>query len=167
MNASTAAGLGLIGFAAFHLLKNKPELLPGISDASRGTALPYYPRKINDLATAIARAEGFYVPGSIPQVAKNPGNLKSPGWTYAGEREGQTLGTGIVVFQTADAGWAALKRQLMLIVSGESNVYSLAMTFQQMGTAWTGNAVEGNVWSSNVALAFGVNPNTTLAQALA
>ena len=167
MKASTAAVLGVAGFAAFHLLKPKAQLIAGVSDTANGVSLPYYPRKVNDLASAIARAEGFYVPGSIPQLAKNPGNLKSPTWTYAGEREGQTLGSGIVVFQTADAGWAALKRQLMLIISGESNVYSLAMTIRQMGTTWTGNATEGAAWSNNVALAFGVNPDTPLAQALA
>lgn len=166
MKPSTAAGLALVGFALFHVTR-RAQLLPGIADTANGVSLPYYPRKVNDLASAIARAEGFYVPGSIPQRANNPGNLKSPTWTYAGEREGSTLGAGIVVFQTADAGWAALKRQIMLIVSGESNNYSLSMSIAQMDSVWTGNATEGRAWSDNVALAFGVNPSTTLGEALA
>lgn len=168
MTAGQAAGLGLLGFVAFRLLGNRRgELLPGIADASSGLGYPVYSRKIEDLATAIARAEGFYVPGSIPQRAHNPGNLKSPTWTYEGEREGETLGQGIAVFQSDGAGWAALKRQLALIVEGDSRVYTLSMTLRQMGTVWTGNATEGAAWSNNVGLAFGVAPSTTLGEMLA
>jgi hypothetical protein len=168
VTAGQAAGLGVLGFAAFWLLKQRDaQLLPGIADTSLGLGYPQYPRKIEDLAAAIARAEGFYVPGSIPARAHNPGNLKSPTWTYPGEYEGQTLGTGIAVFSSDGAGWNALKRQLMLIVEGESANYTLSMTLRQMGTVWTGNTTEGGAWSNNVGLAFGVNPSTTLGAMLA
>ncbi len=168
MTANQAAALGVLGFGAFWLLNRRTSpLLPGIGDTALGLGLPVYPRRINDLATAIARAEGFYAPGSIPQRAHNPGNLKSPTWTFPGEIEGETLGTGIAKFQSDDAGWNALKRQLMLIVAGESNVYNLRMTLRQMGDAWTGNAVEGLAWSNNVGLAYGVGPSTTLGAMLA
>lgn len=125
-----------------------------------------YGRKIEDFATAIARAEGFYVNGSIPDRAHNPGDLKSPGWTYPGEVEGSTLGEGIAVFQSDGAGWNALYRQLYLIVTGGSSVYSLDDTIASMGVKWVGSHTEGNAWATNVASALGVSVNTSLVDAL-
>jgi len=36
--------------------------------------------QIQDLVHAIATAEGFFVDGSIPQRAHNPGDLVIPNW---------------------------------------------------------------------------------------
>lgn len=103
-----------------------------------------YPSSIKNLAQGIARAEGFYVAGSIPQRAHNPGDLKLPGWT------GATLGEGITVFPNDAAGWDQLYKQLYSILTGRSSVYSLDDTIATMAAKWTGND-HPDSWASNVA----------------
>lgn len=115
-----------------------------------------YSPAIQAAAQAIAKAEGFYVPNSIPARAHNPGNLKIPGWT------GPTLGGGICVFDSDGQGWAALHRQLQMIVDGRSQVYSLDMTLSEMGRLWTATATEQAAWSNNVASFLGVEPDQPL-----
>jgi hypothetical protein len=112
-----------------------------------------YPQSIKTLGSAIARAEGFYVTGSIPQRAHNPGDLKVPNWT------GPTLGSGISVFDSDDAGWNALYRQLYLILTGQSSHYNLDMTITDMAATWT--ATQSDAWARNVAGYLGVDPATT------
>jgi hypothetical protein len=87
-------------------------------------------------AEAIAFAEGYGRPGAIPTVRNNPGDLKLDGAT-------------ITYFPTPAEGWAALYRQLQLIVSGASRYYSLDMTIADMGNVYT--ATESSAWSLNVA----------------
>lgn len=116
-----------------------------------------YPLPIVNAAQAIARAEGFYVPGSIPQRAHNPGNLKLGEPSIAG---------GITVFDSDDLGWAALYRQLSLIVTGRSRYYSLSMSIADMGRIWTATVAEQGAWSQNVASALGVSVATPLSQVL-
>lgn len=163
---------GALAFAAFWLMKPK-ALTPSVTtsetidlDPLGGLGMTDYGRKIKDFGNAIARAEGFFVQGSIPARACNPGNLKTPSWTAPGEIEGATLGEGIACFQSVDAGWNALYRQLYLIVNGGSNVYSLDDTIATMAVKWTGNATEGSAWGNNVARTLGVDINTPLYEAL-
>lgn len=129
------------------------------ADAALASGAPEPSPKIRTAAQAIARAEGFYVAGSIPARAHNPGNLKLGG---------ATLGTtGITVFDSDGQGWAALYRQLQLIVDGRSRVYSLGMSIRAMGAKWTATAHEQLAWASNVAGVIGVSVDTTLRQVLA
>ena len=59
------------------------------------------------LGQLIAKEEGFYVQGSVPQRNDNPGDLEhAPGETHSGSAIGS--------FSDADAGWQALERQLQL-----------------------------------------------------
>lgn len=118
-----------------------------------------YPAGIKRMAEAIARQEGFYKSGSIPQRANNPGDLKVPGWT------GPTLGTGITVFNSVDDGWQALYRQLWRILTNQSAYYNLDMTIAEMGGVWT--ATQQDAWSSNVAGFLGVPTSTKLWEVLA
>lgn len=118
-----------------------------------------YPDGIKRMAQAIARAEGFYVAGSVPARAHNPGDLKMINWT------GPTLGEGISVFQSDDAGWNALYRQLYLILTGDSRVYNLDMTIAEMGQKWT--VTQQIPWSNNVANALGVPVTSPLWSILA
>ena len=171
-NASKAAALGVIGFAAYWLTRPRP-LTASVTTSSTvdldplGLGMTDYPRQIKDFATAIARAEGFFVNGSIPDQAHNPGNLKTPTWTAPGEIEGRTLGEGIALFESDGAGWNALYRQLHLIVTGESRVYNLDMTIRDMAARWVGtNEVEAGQWARNVSLQLGVSESTKLYQAL-
>lgn len=136
-------------------------------DSLGGLGMTNYSDAIKNFATAIARAEGYFVTGSVPDRANNPGDLKSPTFTFAGEREGQVLGEGIAVFESADAGWNALYRQLFLIVTGQSSVYNLDMTIAQMAERWTGSATEAAAWANNVATQMGVSTQTRLVDVLA
>lgn len=117
-----------------------------------------YPEGLKETARAIARAEGFYVSGSIPQQAHNPGNLKVGGATLGN--------TGISVFQTDGAGWAALYRQLALIVGGGSAHYTLDTTIREMGEKWTATKDEQLAWANNVAHALDVSIDTPLSEVL-
>jgi hypothetical protein len=106
------------------------------------------------VANAIAKAEGYNVPGSIPDRANNPGNLKLGGTTI----------NGVTVYPSDDAGWSALYRQLGLIVSGGSDYYSLNMTIRQMGDIWapSGDRNVPGAWARNVAAGLGVTVETPL-----
>lgn len=120
--------------------------------------------EIKRFAEAIARAEGYYVGGSIPFRANNPGNLTSPSWTFAGELEGQTLGAEkIAVFSTSQQGWNALYNQLVLIINGQSSVYTLDDTIASMGAKYANGAPE---WAYNVAAYLKVPQSTKLYEVL-
>jgi hypothetical protein len=111
---------------------------------------------VSALAQAIAKAEGFGIPGAVPTRANNPGNLKLGAPTL--ER------TGITVFKTPAEGWAALERQIKLILSGQSAHYNAGMTIAQMGAKWApsgDNNITG-AWASNVARALGVPTSATI-----
>jgi hypothetical protein len=66
------------------------------------------------LACAIATQEGWFVPGSIPQIRRNPGDLKFAGQMGA-TAPGATV--GIAVFKSNEYGVTALFRQLWLQVA--------------------------------------------------
>lgn len=114
--------------------------------------------RIQKLAQAIAKAEGFGVPGTVPTLAHNPGDLVIPGW------EGPLLGEGISVFETDDEGWFKLYHQLALIVLGNSHIYNLDMNIEQMASKWT--ATQQEAWAQNVSRELGVSVYTTLRELL-
>jgi len=163
VNREQGAGVvALGGLALLWWVNNRP--LVGTVTTSEGFDLsPYggptsYPEPIKRFAVAIAKQEGFYVSGSVPQRANNPGDLKLPNT--------RTLpGTSITWFDSADLGWNALYRQLMLIVTGRSTYYNLDMTIDEMARVWT--TTEQGPWSLNVASALGVSGSTPLWQVLA
>jgi hypothetical protein len=66
----------------------------------------------NPLAEAIAFAEGFGKPGSVPTLANNPGDLK------AGDVGHGTTSGGITVFGSPSEGWAALLGQVDKMTGG-------------------------------------------------
>lgn len=115
-----------------------------------------YSPVVQRFAQAVARAEGYGIPGAIPTIAKNPGNLKLPNTP--------TLGSGISVFDSIDQGWAALHNQLQLIIDGRSRFYNLDMTIKEMGDTW--EADPGDAWARNVASDLGVSLNSPLWQVL-
>ena len=103
---------------------------------------------------AIAQAEGFNVPGSIPQTANNPGDLE------VGDIGFGTLGQGITKFGSLDDGWTALANQINIIVSGQSSYYSPNATLAQVGATYSGGDPN---WANNVASVLGVSVNTPFA----
>jgi hypothetical protein len=110
-------------------------------------------------ARAIAKAEGYYVKGSLSARNKNPGNIKSVhGYKFDGQ-----IGVdkhGHVIFRNDNKGWAALQNQVRLMC-GTQGVYSADMTIQQIGKHYAKN---WKLWSKNVARNMNCTPKTTLAE---
>lgn len=115
--------------------------------------------KILRFAQAIAHAEGFGVPGTVPTRANNPGDLKILGW------DGPVTGNeSIPIFPTPEEGWNKLYKQLELIRDRRSHVYTLNMTIQEMANKYTGT--QKIEWGSNVAKFLQVPITTTLKELL-
>lgn len=87
--------------------------------------VPGLEEKVDRIADAIARAEGWYVEGSLPRRLNNPGSLK--------DRAGK-----LIAFATPEEGWSALKRQVRLILTGQSKFYSTNMTLREIARIYTG-----------------------------
>jgi hypothetical protein len=94
-----------------------------------GTALAQVDaQRVDALSHAIAAAEGFGIPHTIPTRYHNPGDLKSrPGITpLPGQvRIGKA---GHIVFVNDAAGWTALHEYLTKIAEGRSRHYTASMT---------------------------------------
>lgn len=150
-----------IGVGALALWLRRPSLAEPTGDPIDGNIWDpgpvNYSDSVTSFAQAIAYAEGYGIPGAIPTVANNPGDLVIPGWA-------PTMGSaGIAVFDSPDYGWSRLYRQVALIIAGRSNYYRLDMTLAEMGRTYAGGDEN---WSRNVASYLGVSPSTTLAQVL-
>lgn len=104
------------------------------------------------VAAAIARAEGFYVAGSISQRANNPGDLE------LGDLGHGKLGEGITVFADVDDGWDALYHQVRGMLDGRSHVYTQKMTLAEVGMKYSGDPN----WAVNVAAGLDVPTTITL-----
>jgi hypothetical protein len=76
---------------------------------------------MSKLAQLIAKQEGFGVPGAIPTVRNNPGDLRHSNHS-SHEGEGSN---DIGIIDTVADGWADLERQLQLYASR-------GLTLQQM-----------------------------------
>lgn len=108
---------------------------------------------IKRIAEAIAKAEGFGVPGAIPTVRHNPGNIRSLVAPYP-----------VATYPTDAAGWDALYKQVARMVAG-SALYPAGWTIEQVAKRYTGEAQYMN-WARNVAGFLGV-PTTTVFSELA
>jgi hypothetical protein len=100
------------------------------------------------LCSAIFHAEGFWVASSRPRQHHNPGDM---------------LGHDGLNIQYADFedGAAAAAHQVMLMLRGESHVYSLAMTWRRVAQLWTGGD-NADQWCESVCDDLGVLPDSTL-----
>ena len=114
--------------------------------------------RIQTLAEAIAKAEGYGRKHAIPTRYHNAGDLKVVrGYTYPGQ-----IGVGKanhVRFRSDQDGWAALRHQIEMIISGASTHYSVNMSLQEMSKHYAGNH---RVWTKNVAHNLGVPQDTSL-----
>jgi len=150
-----------VGVGALALWLRRPSLAEPTGDPiDSGVWEPgpvNYSDSVTTFARAIAYAEGYGIPGAIPTVANNPGDLVIPGWS-------PTMGSaGIAVFDSPDYGWSRLYRQIALIVAGQSRHYNMGMTLAQMGRIYAGG---DDNWARNVAANLGVSTSTTLGQVL-
>ena len=91
--------------------------------------------RVVQLAHAIAQAEGYTVPHSIPQRCNNPGDLK--GTAFPGQ-VGICKG-GHARFKNAADGWAALYNQVQKIADGTSTKYTPRATFRQVARTYAQN----------------------------
>jgi hypothetical protein len=132
----------------------------GIELPGSPTQQQIFDANVQRFAEAIAKAEGFGVPGKIPTVRNNPGNLKIPGRPTGG------VNPDITTFATPEEGWEALRKQIRLIASGDSRFYNVNMTLLEMAQIWVGEAGFRN-WSRNVSIALGMPESATIAQVLA
>ena len=91
--------------------------------------------KVVQLAHAIAQAEGYTAPHSIPQRCNNPGDLK--GTAFPGQ-VGICKG-GHARFKNAADGWAALYNQVQKIADGTSTKYTPRAPFRQVARTYAQN----------------------------
>ena len=159
-------GLGaiiiVVAIVALSIFSGKAQAFDGGTPVQGGFMID----GMKKFAKAISVAEGYGLPGAIPTLANNPGDLKIPGWT------GESLGTGISVLQpdtldspsAPDGGWARLLHQLSLIMTGESQVYDPTDTISEMAQKWT--ATNPDDWAANVANALGVSVDTPIGELL-
>lgn len=125
--------------------------------------LPYFdPRNgsnpsllIYNLALAIARAEGAFTPGSIPDTRNNPGDL--------------TDENGVIHFLEPNEGWRALFDKLEKIAAGKSRVYDPHWTIQELAVMYVTGGKPAHPgdnpsrWADAVAEFLGVGTDTTIA----
>jgi hypothetical protein len=157
MGQTVAITLVLIGIAVFLLQSSGVTSGDGATGALGGTVIGSPNAKISALAQAIARAEGFGVPGAVPTVAHNPGDLVLGDLGY-----GIANDAGVTVFGSDADGWAALYHELNLIFTGQSSVYATSFTFATFARIWTGGD-NYSAWASNVTSIVGASPSTALA----
>lgn len=113
---------------------------------------------VESLSNAIARFEGYFVPGSVAQRNHNPGNLRSgPGAIGTDPR-------GYAVFPDDETGFAALQNQVALNIGrgltlneffgGKPGVYP--------GYAPAADQNKPQQYAATVAGWLGIDPNAVL-----
>lgn len=106
---------------------------------------------------AIANAEGFGKENAIPTRANNPGDLAIGDLGYG------TLGSGITIFPSLEAGVQALENQVARMTGQKSSsVYNPDMSIAQAGSLYANGDPS---WAANVAKYLGLSPTDTLATA--
>jgi hypothetical protein len=120
------------------------------------------PSLITKVAEAIAVAEGYGKPGPT-QDCNNPGNLARGDVGCGCIQTGGPHGASITKYKTPADGWAALTKQVSLMLRGASNVYTVNMSIAEVAEKWCGDAN----WGFNVANCLKVTPTTTLLQLIA
>ena len=134
-------------------------LLTGVAYAMRYQppsmdSIPDLPGKVQQLASAIARAEGWLAGGSLPQLRNNPGALRLHGET-----------DDITQFGSPDEGWDALYKQVQAMLIGTSSYYFVDMSLIQVAQIYTGGD-NPDAWAANVAAYLDLSPTSTLADFL-
>ncbi len=114
---------------------------------------------VQKIAKAIAKAEGFYVQGSIPQRANNPGDL-----------ERGDIGFGVIALKTiypsAGQGWEAIYHQIGIMLDNSSAVYGPTWTIQDVADEYVSgmqsDTKDSVAWAQNVADSLGVSVDTQI-----
>lgn len=105
---------------------------------------------IGAVCNAVARAEGYNVPGSNPFKLNNPGDISDGAEQFGSEAHS---GSSVTHFPDPETGWQWLYNKWANIVGGVSTVYSPDMSWDQLAQKWAGN---WTAWSTNVTNYLGV-----------
>ena len=116
--------------------------------------------RIWQIAQAIAIPEGYNLPTSNPFRLNNPGDLSDGFDEFGGEPHS---GSNVTHFPDAQTGWQWLYDKLNRIAQGQSAIYSVSMTWNDLAKKWAGNWV---VWVSNVTKELGVTPDSRFGEFL-
>jgi hypothetical protein len=132
---------------------------------SGGSGMAVTAAKIDQLAQAIAKAEGWTNPNPnvVPRRAHNPGDLIR---SFGQRTEGVANPEGVLIFADDNAGWSALKGEATGMLTGGSHVYSPAMTLLELARKYTGGD-HADSWAANAASVLGISPDQTLEDFLA
>lgn len=119
--------------------------------------------KAQRLAVAIARAEGFFVDGSLPQRTNNPGDMElgNRGWGVVNLKTVYGKADWNADIDDRTDGCSALRRECEAILTGASAMYSVNDTFDQLADRWTGGDSVTS-WLNTVTQHLGVPASMTL-----
>jgi hypothetical protein len=119
--------------------------------------------KAQELAVAIARAEGFFVAGSLPQRSNNPGDMElgNNGWGLIDAKTVYGKADWNADLDDKTDGCSALRRECAAILTGASAVYNMNDTFVILADKWTGGD-SPETWLSAVIDHLGVLATMTL-----
>ncbi|HEY1644759.1 MAG TPA: hypothetical protein VGF75_00035, partial [Candidatus Saccharimonadales bacterium] len=116
---------------------------------------------LDEFGSSIANAEGYGVPGAVPTIANNPGDLELGdvgfGVTSAAN------GNEITNFPTAQAGADALTNQENLIANGNSSAYTSGESLSDFANTYSGGSQS---FLQNIESYLGVGENTSLSSLL-
>lgn len=155
---ATTIGLGLTALSARNAAATVPPQMD-VTPVSDALAM-----RIDEVAYAIAVAEGYFAEGShdgrtLPYLLNNPGGLKKP--TLGAADLPTWKDTGLVWFPDPDMGWAALRHQVRLMLTGTSRIYEQSDSLLSVG----GKYANGDMnWGVNVATELRVPAERTLAE---
>jgi hypothetical protein len=114
--------------------------------------------KVEQMAYAIARTEGFFQKGSLPNRLHNPGDIKS---SLSNAYPGQVgLYRGYVKFVSDRAGWRVLENQITAIVLDESKEYTRSMTFGEIAKVYATSPQ----WPKTLCKILQISPDETFKQ---
>lgn len=140
----------------------------GAAAKGGGFTLGNFDKHVTDFAEGVAEAEGYYVAGSVPQRAHNPGDL-GPGDTGV-DAVIHAVGSDVSVLapDNGDAqGWNFLYEKLDRVMRGASAVYSPSMTFNEFAEKYVGTRGDWvdeaqHIVDHLVGAGYAVDVNTTL-----
>lgn len=115
---------------------------------------------VTRFAEAIAHAEGFYTPNSLPSRCHNPGDLAIGDRGLGTARSTGYGASDITILASDEEGWQLLHSQVHRMLYGPSHIYRPELTLAETAIKY---AMDAN-WGINVARTLGVDVSITLGE---